>query len=472
VVPSLAVTDTGTKRVHSPLRLLEQALMVVAMLALVASVVVGFVPVTNPGVQNCGSPFVFSWRTTNDVVLPAPGSPSAPPNVTALLAQQPCHQRVDRRLLLSGLAVALAVVTGLLGAVVGLLDDRAGYRRSPRFETFLRERPLDAPSDPWDLPVVPEPDLGERLPDIEWREVRVVVGVGIATAFVLVWLATWHQVHAALSHVSPGWIVVAVLLVVSTYPIAAGAILAAADDASRGRRPFGPLLATAVASSFTGRLLPEYGAAGLSVHQLIRSGTDRVVARRDLAAIASVALVVHGGLVVLVGAVALAVGQVAAPALRWEWVVWVFVAVMIAVGCFDGPRRYATLVVRPDRRSFADLGRLASDPVRLAGIAASCLVLALVNSLVLFAATRAFGATGAAAPVLAVGLIVAVMVVVAPTPDGAGLVEAVMVLGLIWAGVGAGAAVATMILVRVLAFWLPMLPGWIVLRRLERRGVL
>ncbi len=195
-------------------------------------------------------------------------------------------------------------------------------------------------------------------------------------------------------------------------------------------------------------------------------------ARRRLVTIASVAVVVHAVLLVLVGVVALAAGQVAAPALRWQWAVWVFVAVMVVVGLIDAPRRYATLVVRPDRRSLAELGQLTADPVRLSGIAASCLALALVNSLVLLAATHAFGAGGAAAPVLAVGLLVAVAVVVAPTPDGAGLVEAVMVLGLIWAGVGPGAAVATMVLVRVVAFWLPMLPGWIVLHRLERRGVL
>ena len=45
-------------------------------------------------------------------------------------------------------------------------------------------------------------------------------------------------------------------------------------------------------------------------------------------------------------------------------------------------------------------------------------------------------------------------------------------LGLIWAGLDAGAAVAAMVLVRLVTFWIPMLPGWIALRRLERSGVL
>jgi uncharacterized membrane protein YbhN (UPF0104 family) len=46
------------------------------------------------------------------------------------------------------------------------------------------------------------------------------------------------------------------------------------------------------------------------------------------------------------------------------------------------------------------------------------------------------------------------------------------VLALIWAGVDAGPAVAAALLARLLRFWLPMLPGWIALRRLQHDGVL
>jgi glycosyltransferase 2 family protein len=148
------------------------------------------------------------------------------------------------------------------------------------------------------------------------------------------------------------------------------------------------------------------------------------------------------------------------------------VLVGVVVGLVDAPRRYATLVVRPDRRSLARLGHMTGDPVRLAGMVASALALALVNGLVVLVATRAFGASAPAAAVLLVGLLIPVAVVVAPTPDGAGLVEASLVVGLIWAGVGAGEAVATMVLVRLVTFWIPMLPGWIALRRLERDRVL
>ena len=37
----------------------------------------------------------------------------------------------------------------------------------------------------------------------------------------------------------------------------------------------------------------------------------------------------------------------AGSALQWGWVVWLAVAVAMAVGLIDGPRRYRTLVVAP-----------------------------------------------------------------------------------------------------------------------------
>jgi len=471
VVPSLAVTDTQP-RAHSPARLFEQALLGLALLTLVGALVVGVVPVTNPGVQACGSPFLFSWRTTNDVVLPAPGSPSAPPNVDRLLAQQPCHQRVDSRLAISGLLVLVTVVAGLSGAVIGLIDDRAGYRASPRFESFLRERPIDAPSDPWDQPVVPVRDLGRRLPDIEWSEVRVVLWLGLAAVVVLAWLAPWSAVRSALGDLQPGWVLVTLVLVALTYPIAAAGVVAATFEHDREATGFVATLGTSVASSFTGRLLPEYGAAGLAVHQLVRGGQDRGAALGRMSAVESVAPIVHAVVVLLVGVAALGVGQAAGDALAWQWAVWLVLLVGVVVGLVDAPRRYATLVVRPSRRALTGVVGRADGPARLGGMVAAGIGLALVNALVVLAAARSVGSDASAGPLLLVGLLVAVVVVISPTPDGAGMVEIALTLGLVWAGLDAGKAVAAMVLVRIVTLWLPMLPGWFALRRLQHDGVL
>ncbi len=470
MVPSLAVTEmrTGRRRSAAPHRI-ELALLGLALACFVAAVVIGLIPVDNPGVQSCGAPISFVWTNPNDVVLPAPGSVDAPPNVVVLRAQPPCHERVDDRLMIIGALVVATVALGLLGALVGLADDRSAYRAEPRFETLLRERPAGAPSDPWDQPVIPEADLGQRLPEIEWREVRVVLGAGVGVTLLLMALAGFGHVGHVLGHLHVGWLLVAVLLVVASYGVAAAGVLAATGDDEDRRRP-ASVLATAVASSYTGRLLPEYGAAGLAVHQLVRAGVERRRAVGQVAVIDTAAVPLHGILTLVVAVVAL--GQGGGSSLRFGWLVWVAIVVTVIVGLIDAPRRYHTLVVAPDRRSVEDLMALSREPWRLAGVVASCVVLAVAGGCGLLAAAHAFGASPAAGPALLVGLALAVAVVVSPVPDGAGLVEALAVVGLVWAGVDAPTAVVAMITARVLGFWLPLLPGWLVLRRLQREGTI
>ena len=468
MVPSLAVTEmrTGRRRSAAPRRI-ELVLLGLALASFAAAVVIGFIPVDNPRVQSCGAPISSVWTNPNDVVLAAPGSVDAPPDVVALRAQAPCHERLDDRLVIVGLLVVATVALGLIGALVGLADDRSAYRAEPRFETLLRERPAGAPSDPWDQPVIPETDLGQRLPDIEWREVRVVLGAGVGVTLLLMALAGFGRVGHVLGHVHLAWLLVVIVLVVASYGVAAAGILAATAENEDRRRP-ASVLATAVASSYTGRLLPEYGAAGLAVHQLVRAGVERVRAIGQVAVIDTAAVPLHGILTLVVALVALGQGGGSGSSLHLGWVVWVGIVLTVIVGLIDAPRRYHTLVVAPDRRSLTDLVALSGEPLRLAGIVASCVVLAVAGGCALLATAHTFGASPATAPALLVGLAMAVAVVVSPTPDGAGLVEALAVVGLVWAGVDAPTAVVAMITARVIGFWLPLLPGWLILRRLQR----
>jgi undecaprenyl-diphosphatase len=105
-------------------------------------------------------------------------------------------------------------------------------------------------------------------------------------------------------------------------------------------------------------------------------------------------------------------------------------------------------------------------------MAGSCLGLALLDGLVVVACVHAFGGGGASAAIVVASLVATAAGVLAPTPDGEGVVEAVLVLGLVWAGVDAGAAVAAALAARILRFWLPMVPGYLALRRQQHDGVL
>lgn len=461
VAPSAGEGRTGRR---SRLWVVARVALVGALLAFLVSAFFAFVPVTNPGVQQCGSPILFALRNEPDIRVPAPGSREEPANADELRAQSRCRLRVDDQLWKALVALGFGIVLAGVGATVGLLDDRLSYRRSPRFESFLRERPPGVPSDPWNQPVVPLDDLGRRLPELEWTEIRWVLAAGVGAFLLLPLLCPWSSVSDALGGLEPGWIAVALLLVAATYPMATLGLL--------GADAFPTLLTTSVASSFTGRLLPAYGPQGLAVHQLVKAGAPRAEAVRRLSLLDAAAVSSHAVLLVLVGLVALVSSPVAGSALEWQWVVRLAVVALLVIGAFTARRRYRNLVIRPTARSFRDLVAAASEPASLAAVVGSRVGLALLDALVVVASVRAFGGGGSTVAVVAASLLASAAGLLAPTPDGEGAVEAVLALGLVWAGVDAGPAVAAALLARVLRFWLPMLPGWIALRGLRHDGVL
>jgi len=441
------------------------------MVALLVAAFFGIRPVTNPGVQQCGSPAMFAIRNDDDVRIAPPGSPDEPANAAALRAQPRCHALVDQQLGHLYLALGVGIALGLLGAGLGLIDDRLAYRRAPRFESYLRERPADVPADPWDQPVVPVEDLGERLPDIEWREVRAVAGMSLLALVALPLLTPWSAVRGALAHASPGWALVVLALVGASYPLAAAGWAAVSGSDPDALGGFGVLLRTSVAASYTGRLLPEYGSAGLAVHLMVRVGVARQVATQRLRTLQSTAIVGHAALLMVAGLAVLVVGRHAGVAPRYAGVITLFALAALAVGVVTGPRRYRNLVVRPDRGAPVELRSLLDQPTMLASVVGAMLGLALVDALVVLAAVQVFGGGAPMAAVVFASLLATAVGVLAPTPDGAGVIEAVLVLALVWAGVDAGPAVAATLFSRLLGFWLPMVPGWFALRRLARDGV-
>ena len=58
-----------------------------------------------------------------------------------------------------------------------------------------------------------------------------------------------------------------------------------------------------------------------------------------------------------------------------------------------------------------------------------------------------------------------------PTPGGLGGFEAALVAGLTALHIAAGPAVAAVLTFRLLTFWLPIVPGFIAFRWLQRRQV-
>jgi uncharacterized protein (TIRG00374 family) len=88
----------------------------------------------------------------------------------------------------------------------------------------------------------------------------------------------------------------------------------------------------------------------------------------------------------------------------------------------------------------------------------------------MIASLNAFGADLPVATAAAVYLAGAAVASAAPTPGGVGATEAALIAGYTAAGVDASVAFAAVMLFRLITFWLPILPGWLALVRLQRSG--
>ena len=55
-----------------------------------------------------------------------------------------------------------------------------------------------------------------------------------------------------------------------------------------------------------------------------------------------------------------------------------------------------------------------------------------------------------------------------PHPGGVGAIEALLTAGLTGIGISPGAAVSAVLIYRLATYWLPVLPGWLCLRQLQR----
>ena len=445
-----------------------RVLVVACAAALLVALWFALRPVENPGVQDCGAPLRYVATNERDVLVPV-GTPDAPPDAPALRAQPPCSELVVVPLERAGLFTVVGISLGLVGAVLGLLDDRIALRRAPRFEDLVRPRPEDAPGRALDPVPTSIEDLGRDLPLVERTEVALLAGGWVAAAVGLVALSGVDPVRAALGRVSAADVVVVALLLGAGRAVAGGGRWLALGGGARPLSvPPAEPLEVAVAADWEARARPETGVAGLDVHHLVR-GLDvpRATARARVGALGAVAVLVH--LVVLLVAAAGGVPSVPEPDGR-EYVLLVGgVVVVLLVGLARVPgvlRAMALVPVPGDLRT-----ALARD--RWPATAAGALAAAVGIALEVAAVATLLGAAGVELPVRVVALawLVAVTLGAAsPFGGGAGLTEGVVVL-LAWRwGAPVAPAVAGVLLWRLADSVAPLVSGWLAGRRLRAAG--
>ena len=85
------------------------------------------------------------------------------------------------------------------------------------------------------------------------------------------------------------------------------------------------------------------------------------------------------------------------------------------------------------------------------------------------ASVEAFGGGANIAQIGAVYMASSLVAAASPTPGGLGAIEALLVAGLTGIGIAPGPAWSAVLTYRLATYWLPVLPGWLSWRWLQRK---
>ena len=241
------------------------------------------------------------------------------------------------------------------------------------------------------------------------------------------------------------------------------------------RLSFMRTLLAQVASSFVTLVTPAaVGGAALNIRYLQRRKVPAAVAAASVGVAQVAAFIVHILLLVVFVAVTGASRSRAFTPPSWVYFLLAGIAALaLVVLAFPAGRRLLRARVAPALGEIVPhLLQLAQQPRKLAQGIGGALLLSAAYILCLYVCVRALGGVKPVASVAVVYLTGSALGSIVPTPGGLGAVETVLSAGLVATGLPYAVAVSSVLLFRLLTFWLPVPAGWVALRYLEREDAL
>jgi uncharacterized membrane protein YbhN (UPF0104 family) len=335
---------------------------------------------------------------------------------------------------------------------------------------------------PHDLPVPPDlvvDDLRQRLTAFfgskrtqKWiRTWFWLVAGAIAVILLLPRVGELYAAQEALRSVRLEWLAAGLLIVPSTYVWAALALKGAVNHPLT----LGRTVLAQLAGSFMNKVAPKgLGGVGVNQRYLEQTGVERPVA------VAGIALNMAAGMVVHVLSLLAVSALLGRRGVQWSHYIqyWptaagiVTAAILLAFALYlwspatwrkltapvvTGAKSLVTVLRSPRRALVLFIG--------VAGVTAANIVLLTIT-------LNAVRVPTALVKVAAVYLGGEALASANPTPGNLGAIEAALVVGLTTQGIHAGPAVAAVLTYRLLAFWLPILPGFLALRYLQQQEIL
>src|SRR5215469_8059033 len=309
-----------------------------------------------------------------------------------------------------------------------------------------------------------------RVQRVRPRHLLAIAALVGAYYILLPQLAKVGNPLPALESAQWAWVLVAIGFSALTYLASAIGLLGGVSVGV----PFWPTVLTQGASSYVNRVSPSnVGGMALNVRFLQKAGVEPTAGVAAVGVNSLAGALVHLVLLVIFFAWA---GQSGASKAFKLPPSSTLLAVLAAVGAVIGiviatrqGRNFAARKVLPPlRSSLASLGRVARSPVRLTLLFGGSALVTLANVAGLVASVQAFGGGASIAKIGAVYMAASVVAAATPTPGGVGGFEAAAITGLTGIGISSGAAVSAVVIYRLATYWLPVLPGWLSWRLLQR----
>jgi glycosyltransferase 2 family protein len=356
----------------------------------------------------------------------------------------------------------LVGVVPLLQRVALARSTRAALRRHRDVLPALRKQLLAAVPGGEVAPV--------RLERIRLRSLVTLVA-SVAAAYLLAGELARESLGHALRVADWRWGLVALALSAVTYIGASLELSGFVAD----RLNFARTLLVQLAGSFVTLVAPAaVGSVALNIRYLQRRKIPAPVAAASVGVSQVVAFVLHILLLVVFIAIAGAADKNPLRPPTWAYFVLAgLVAAALTVVAVPAGRRLLRARVQPMLVQVQPrLLELMQQPRKLAEGLGGALLLTVAYILCLAACVKAFHGSAAIAGIAVVYLTGSALGSIIPTPGGIGAVEAALTAGLVAAGLHGTEAASSVLLFRLLTFWLPVPFGWAALNYLERQDAI
>jgi len=312
-----------------------------------------------------------------------------------------------------------------------------------------------------------------RLQRVRPRTLLAIAAAAGAFYLVLPKLAQVGGSWQALRSADWAWLAVVIAASALTYLASAAALIGSVPIWP----PAWPTVLAQAASSFVNRVSPaNIGGMALNVRFLQKSGVPPAAGVAAVAVNSLVGALVHVIMLVIFAAVASRALAQAFKLPSASKLLLILAAAAALAGIIlatrKGRRFAATRLLNGARSAAASLRPVAASPAKLTLLLGGSALVTTAYISGLAASVQAFGGGPGFAEIGAVYLGASAIAAASPTPGGLGAIEAALVAGLTGVGLSSGAAVSAVLAYRLATYWLPIVPGWVSLRLLQRRDYL